>query len=63
MGCISEVLFGENPCHMETIQFIYIASQLSRKKTILQVNCLRIDNSMRFISEFVYLLVYLYMNK
>ena len=32
MGSFSEVLFSENPCHKKTIQFIYIASQLSRKR-------------------------------
>ena len=32
MGSISEVILGEDHRHMKTIQFIYIASQLSRKR-------------------------------
>ena len=61
MGSISEIIFCEDPCHMETIQFIYIGSQLSMKRQYLRVNCLRTD--MRYIAEFVCFFVYSCMNE
>ena len=32
MGSISEILFTQDPCYMETIQFICFATQLSRNR-------------------------------
>ena len=40
MGSISEVLYGENPCHMETIQFF-----------TLEANCLGKNNTASQLSK------------